>query len=453
MAENRTKKDSGIWGMMDRLEGDKIIWIIVFFLIMISIMAISSSTSLLALQSHSSRLSFAGEQVIIAAMGLGIILFCYKFCSVGVFRFFSKFGFAISFAMLVFLASHFDKISFFKPVKVNEAWRVIQVGGFQLHVFEFTKIFMVMYISWAMDALKTGRTEMADELSKIKYLAFLRKDGAKTVLYVILPIIIIFGLVALGSVSSACFIGLIMGATAFIGGLKWKYILNLGIAGVAGIALIFGIYQVSGHTVFTRLGTATHRIFLASSDPLTRLHECKSGPGSEAFQKILDETMQPVSAKVAVSEGGFFGKGPGKSTQRYKVAIMYEDYMFSFIVEEYGMLGGLLIMLLYGSLLARGSMIVRNCENHYAKTVVSGLVILISGQALMHIFINVDLGPLTGQTLPMISHGNSSFLAFSIAFGVLLSISKMVKKKMEKEAANADPIIVKADEDSEIQED
>ena len=66
---------------------------------------------------------------------------------------------------------------------------------------------------------------------------------------------------------------------------------------------------------------------------------------------------------------------------------------------------------------------------------------MISGQALMHMMINVDLGPLTGQTLPMISHGNSSFLAFSLAFGIILSISKMVKKKMDKEAAQAEPIL------------
>ena len=120
------------------------------------------------------------------------------------------------------------------------------------------------------------------------------------------------------------------------------------------------------------------------------------------FQKILDETMQPVSAKVAVSEGGFFGKGPGNSTQRYVVSVMYEDYIFSFIVEEYGMIGALVILILYGSLLARGSIIVRNCDNHYAKTMIAGLVLLVSGQALMHILINVDLFPLTGQTLPMI---------------------------------------------------
>ena len=120
---------------------------------------------------------------------------------------------------------------------------------------------------------------------------------------------------------------------------------------------------------------------------------------------------------------------------------MFSDYMFSFIIEEYGILGGILVITLYVSLLARASLIVRSCDNEFAKTAVAGLAVLISGQALMHMFINADLGPLTGQTLPMISHGKSSFFAFSIAFGVLLSISKMAKAKIMKEEAESEPLV------------
>ena len=91
-----------------------------------------------------------------------------------------------------------------------------------------------------------------------------------------------------------------------------------------------------------------------------------------------------------------------------------------------------MIIILFGSLLARGAILVRNCTNTFAQTAIGGLVVMISGQALMHMMINADLGPLTGQTLPMISHGNSSFLAFSIAFGIILATSRMVKKQMEQ---------------------
>jgi len=162
---------------------------------------------------------------------------------------------------------------------------------------------------------------------------------------------------------------------------------------------------------------------------------------SSEFQEALDKLKQPFSAKIAIHEGGLVGKGPGRSTQRYVVPIMFEDYMFSFIVEEYGLLGGILVIILYISLLARGSIIARNCDNHFAKTAVAGLVILITGQAMMHIMINCDMGPLTGQTLPLVSHGNSSFLMFSIAFGIILSISKMARRKIAREAAKAAPLV------------
>ena len=115
--------------------------------------------------------------------------------------------------------------------------------------------------------------------------------------------------------------------------------------------------------------------------------------------------------------------------------------MYSFILEEYGLLGGIFVLSLFVSLLARGSIIVRSCDNDYSKTVVAGLTILISAQALMHMFINADLGPLTGQTLPMISDGKSSFICFSFAFGVLLAISKMAKKKIQKEEERSEPLV------------
>ncbi len=105
--------------------------------------------------------------------------------------------------------------------------------------------------------------------------------------------------------------------------------------------------------------------------------------------------------------------------------------MYSFIVEEYGFLGGLLILVLYVSLLARSSIIARLCGNGFAKIAVGGLAFLITGQAFMHIAVNVDLMPMTGQTLPLISDGASAFLMSCSAFGIILSISRMAKQKIQ----------------------
>jgi cell division protein FtsW len=149
---------------------------------------------------------------------------------------------------------------------------------------------------------------------------------------------------------------------------------------------------------------------------------------------------------LAIKQGGLKGKGPGRSTQRYIVPVMFGDYMFSFIIEEYGLWGAIIIIVLYVSLFARGAIIARNCNSAFAKTAIAGLVLLISGQGFMHMMVNVHMLPQTGQTLPMISHGSSSFLVFSLAFGILLSISRMVYLKVQKEAREAGPIMEHHDE-------
>ena len=193
-----------------------------------------------------------------------------------------------------------------------------------------------------------------------------------------------------------------------------------------------GINKLSNGKYFSHLGTAVARVFFSPEQ------ELEEAIGTPDFQKVLDKVRQPISAKIAVSEGP---KGIGKSTQKYVVPIMFEDYMFAFILEEYGLLGAIVVLLLYGSLLARGSFIVRGTPEIFAKTTVAGLTILISWQAMMHMMINVGLGPLTGQTLPMISHGKSSMIVFSIAFGIILAISRMAKESIDKATEDAAPIV------------
>jgi cell division protein FtsW len=117
--------------------------------------------------------------------------------------------------------------------------------------------------------------------------------------------------------------------------------------------------------------------------------------------------------------------------------------MFSFIVEEAGLWGALLLILLYYSLLARGTLVAKQCDKYYDKMIVTGLIILVTGQAFMHMAVNVHLPlvPQTGQTLPLVSHGANSFLAFSIVFGILLSISRDARENMDRLEQQAEPII------------
>jgi cell division protein FtsW len=247
-----------------------------------------------------------------------------------------------------------------------------------------------------------------------------------------------------GSNSSAIFVGGILIATLLVGGIPMREISIAAAACFVALLLIIGLYKVSDGNMFGRVGTLLSRLEATYSPAI--LEEVDSNgkfvapEGSTEFRRRLDKIQQPFGAKVAVHEGGILGKGSGNSTQKYVVAVMYGDYMFSFIIEEYGIWGAFLVIMLYVSLLARGSMIARLCDNEFAKVAVGGLSLLITGQAFMHMFVNVDIGPMTGQTLPLISHGSSAFLMFSVAFGVILSISRMTREKIKEEEESAAPI-------------
>lgn len=431
------KKAFGFDNLIGWLEGDRIIWIIVFAIIMFSIVGMASSTSLLAKLNSASRFDYAIQQVYISFGGLVLIWLICKFGRVGILKFLSRLGFIGSALLLILLDSHFQGIPFLTPVETQPGsgtWRTIIMFGVPVMVYEVVKVAMVMYLAWALQTLKQKETQLADKLAAFGWLRFLSTEEGKVMFYVGAPMVIVFLLELAGSNSSAIFLGLVMGFTVIVGKMKFKYIFHLILAGVIALGLVFGMQKITGWKFLTRVTTAISRVSDFHGDPVKELH--KHEPGTLAFQRILDGSKQVTSAKVAVSTGGLLGKGPGKSTQRYIVSVMYEDYMFSFIIEEYGLLGGMLILILYGTLLARGSIIVRNCDTVFARCTVAGLVALISCQALLHILVNVDLIPMTGQNLPMISHGNSSFLCFCIAFGVILSISRMAKKKIARETAN-----------------
>lgn len=438
------KSKSSVSNILDRLAGDKVVWIIVLCLCMFSMVSIFSSTSLLALQTGTSRIEIAKDQLITIAVGLLFILGCYKIKSIGFYRWMSQWGFLFSLillGLLVILSRSSISLPFVKAPQLNGAYRWLKIFGVQISVFEVVKVAMVLYLAWAIDHLKRDELKLLDALSEINHLGFLSEPFWKDAVYLFLPTILTTVLVLTGGTSSALFMAGILFLVMILGGVKFKHLLILGLFGGAVLLGCYGMYQVTKHNehpAFERIGTAVSRLSDNSVDYTKIIRESETK--DQEYYDALDKIRQPYGAKVAIKEGGLIGKGPGQSTQKYKVAVMYEDYMFSFIIEEYGLIGGIIVIILYISLLARASIIIRNCENLYAKMAVAGLSSLIVGQAMFHIVINSDVGILTGQTLPLISHGTSSFWCFSIAFGVILSISRMAARKIERQTAKAEPL-------------
>ena len=150
--EAGTRKN-GFWNFIDNIEGDKVVWIIVFLLIMISILAIFSSTSLLR-EGSKDRMDFITDHLVIVGIGLLLIFGLYNIRKIGIFRIFSQLGFGVSFLLLVLLNTHVQIPGVIEAERINGAWRTLRVAGLQMHVFEVVKVAMVMYLAWAMHAYK-----------------------------------------------------------------------------------------------------------------------------------------------------------------------------------------------------------------------------------------------------------------------------------------------------------
>ena len=440
MKENK-EKEAGRWGLgniISNIEGDKVIWIVALLLIVISVLVIFSSTPLL---SDKTRIEIMKEHGKVALGGLALIFFLYKCITrIGVYRFFSQFGFILSLILLVILDAHGKlDIGPLRAARINGAWRTLQLGGLQIHVFEIVKVAMVMYLAWALHGMKQDTEAMekgeespafriANRLARNKKLGFLGKPFAKRVIYIYAPVLLTTVLVLAGSNSSGIFIGSIFIGILLLGGIPFKEMLAAGAALLVVLGICFGIYKISNGEMMSRMGTLESRIDAVYDTEILEKYK----KDSDEFYTALDSIRQPYGAKIAVHEGKLLGKRIGNSTQKYSVVHIYSDYMFSFIIEEGGLIGGIFIMLLYLSLIARCSTIISLCRNEFAKIAIGGLAFLITGQAFLHITVNAGVIPMTGQTLPLLSDGATAFLTSCLAFGIILSISKMANTKMKQ---------------------
>ena len=421
--------------LMDRFSGDKVIFLIALFLMLISVVSVFSSTPRLVNEGHGiDRVSIMVSQLKVVAIGFVIIFSLYFFGRQSWFKALSKWGFGVSFALLFILVLNLN-LGIVRAGEINGARRILIVGGSQVHIYEYVKLFMIMYLGWALDTFKNHGFRWAPRLAaRYPRLAFLERDSWQKIAYIYFPILSVTMMVSVGSNSSALFIGGIMILMVLIGGLEVKDIALVGLALVLAFGCMFGAYKM-GLLHDTRLGTLVSRI--TNDDDATMKILLSSKRESPEWLKARAKLDQPVGAMLAIKEGGILGKGIGNSTQKYQVPVIFGDYMFSFIVEETGLWGATILILLYFSLLARGTLVAKMCDNYYDKIIVTGLIILVTGQAFMHMCVNVHmpLVPQTGQTLPLVSHGTNAFLVFSVVFGILLSISKDARDNMARKQA------------------
>jgi cell division protein FtsW len=219
---------------------------------------------------------------------------------------------------------------------------------------------------------------------------------------VMLPVLIVCGLILPANFSTAAVLFTTSLVIMFIGRISLKYIGGLIAVAIVGFALLLGLAKLVGYE--GRISTWSARI--------------------ERFAKgDSEENYQVEQAKIAVATGGLLGKGPGNSTQRNFLPHPYSDFIFAIIVEEYGLMGGVIVVFLYLMLFYRAIMIVNRTGRAFAALVTIGSAFSLVFQALINMAVAVSLFPVTGQPLPMLSMGGTSIWFTSFALGVILSVS------------------------------
>ena len=197
----------------------------------------------------------------------------------------------------------------------------------------------------------------------------------------------------------------------------------LAVAGMIGVVLLFFVSKATG---WGRAATWEKRIA-----------DFRGGGGKEEDGTKKETIFQVQQAKIAIANGGLFGRGPGHSLQRDYLPEAFSDFIFSSIIEEYGLVGGTILILLYLTFLWRSIVIFRRCPYAFGAFLAVGLSITLVFQAMLNMAVNVHLVPVTGLPLPMVSMGGSSIWFTSIAIGIVLSVSRYVDENEAKRLEDA----------------
>ena len=285
-----------------------------------------------------------------------------------------------------------------KGSNLNEASRWIQIPVINLtfQTSDFAKLALISYVA-RMLAVKQEKLH----------------DFKEGFLPIILPVITICVLILPANFSTAAVLFTTCFTLMFIGRVHYKHMLALIGIGIAGILIILAVGKFAPK-VFPRFGTWMKRI--------------------ENFQSSDSKgNFQVEQAKIAIATGAPFGKGPGKSTQRNFLPHPYSDFIYAIIIEEYGTLMGLGILLLYIIILFRGLRILKRCDKTFGSLLAFGLSFSLVFQGLINMAVATNLFPVTGQPLPLLSMGGTSIWFTSISIGIILSVSRDLESNESNE--------------------
>ncbi len=399
-------------------KGDKVIWMIFFFLCIISIMEVFSSSSSLTYD-KSSYWGPVIKHVGILLVGIFVMIIVQNIdCKY--FKVATPFLLIISVITLIWVLV--------AGQATNGAQRWISLFGIQFQPSEIAKGTIVLSVAQILSAMQT---EEGTEENTFKY-----------VLTVCIPLM---GLIVFENLSTAMLIGIVVVGMMFYGGVSLKKIGQL----VGGVAL-FGAVALTLIMLVGKEEDATPNDKNNLTEQVVKTEESSSvidklfhraGTWKGRIRKFisneevppeefdLDNDSQIGHANIAIASSEIVGKGPGNSEERDLLPQAFSDFIYAIIIEELGLAGGIFVMFLYIFLLWRAGRIADRCVNFFPAFLVMGLALLLVCQAMFNMMVAVGLAPVTGQPLPLISKGGTSTIINCIFIGAMLSVSISAKKK------------------------
>jgi cell division protein FtsW len=384
---------------MDRLlkhfKGDPVIWAMLAVFAVVSILVVYSATGTLAYSKyHGETFRFLLKQLLFVFSGVAIAYVVHLLDL----RFYQKAS-----KLLVWASIPLLLLTMAMGANLNDAARWISIGGVTFQTSDFAKVALVMYVAHMLAIHQKDIKEW-----KV-YLKIIAMVGG--VCLIILP----------NNFSTAAMLGFVCVVLMFIGRVSTKHLM---LTGVGAVVLLVAFVLVAQATGFQK-----HRISTWEKRYHTFVGDSKDN------KPTRDDTFQADQSKIAVATGGVFGKGPGNSTQRNYLPHPYSDFIFAIIIEEYGLIGGFIILMIYLALLYRAGAIVKKTDKTFPAFLTMGLILLLVVQAMINMGVAVGIFPVTGQTLPFVSMGGSSIWMTGAVFGLIQSATRKiaeVKPAVEK---------------------
>lgn len=383
---------------MFKLFGDKIIWSVSILLFITSVLLVYSSGGYTSLATHLTHL----------LMGLGLIFIFSRFN----YRYFTNLSSILLVISIILLLWLIINPSFYRGDILASRW--IQLGFISFQPSELAKYSLILFVCRNLFVYK-------EDLNSFKWFFS----------YIILPTIIVCLLIIPSNLSTVILIICIVFFIVFVSGypffLFFKYLL---IPSFVAILLFFSLFVLPPintiDSVLPRLTTWKNRICAKEIDkiPFRWVDDSRY----DSTQKA-NNNYQINKALGAINRGGIVGKGAGKSYYKRLLPDSKSDFIFAILIEEYGLIGGATILILYLLFYQRILILSVKSKEDFPRLLLLGLGTIIVFQALLHMAVSVNLIPVTGQTLPLISKGGSSVWVTSLAFGIILNISYQIKNQ------------------------